>query len=408
MKQRSTQGLGPLLFGVTLVALAALATHWVTLLWRHERSGFSAREHALHLEAQEQASRLGHGAQAPTPGPIREVPGLEVVSLGRYEAPVGVVRLYPRHGQLGVRARAEVVSSLRAREKRRAVMLVGEGTLALVILGILVLMLWRLQRAERQRRQEIEEFISTVSHELKSPLAGIKALLGTIQMGYIPEDRLPEYLEMGLREADRLEHLVENLLIANRIRRSLLEVDLRPVDLELFLGDFRRHREKVLPEQHGGFTLDEGQAHGLWARADVDKLRVVMENLTDNALKYGADGEVRIRVEAGPDTITLWVEDAGVGFRPEEAEGLFEGRRQSPSASGALVHGTGLGLGIARHLARAMGGEVTAHSEGPGRGSRFGVRLARTMAPAKEALDSGAESAGGARPDAPVRQGAES
>lgn len=408
MTRQWPKGLGSILFGVTLVALAALAIHWVTLLWRHERSGFSAREHALHLEAQEHASRLGHGAEPPATGPLRGAPDLEVVPLGRYESPADAIRLYPRFGHLGVRARAGVVTALRAREKRRAVMLVGEGTLALVILGILVVMLWRLRQSERQRRREIEEFISTVSHELKSPLAGIKALLGTIHLGYIPADRLAEYLEMGLREADRLEHLVENLLIANRIRRSLLQVDLRPVDLESFLGDFRRHREKVLPERHGGFTLDEEKARGIWVRADVDKLRVVMENLTDNALKYGPEGEVRIRVESEIEEVTIHVEDEGVGFLPQEVEGLFEGRRQSPSASGSLVHGTGLGLGIARHLARAMGGDLAARSEGPGKGSRFSVRLGRITAPAKEALAGEVGSVGGARPDKATQGSAQS
>jgi signal transduction histidine kinase len=367
---------------VALAALAALAIHWVNLLWRHERTGISAREHALHLAAERQAGSLGRESQPPPLGRIPGASDLEVVPMDQAGAKVGAVRLYPRFGHLGVRARSEVVSELRDRERRRTVMIVGEGALALLMLGILLVMLWRLLLVERQRRREIEEFILSVSHELKSPLAGIKALLGTIQLGYIPEDRLPEYLEMGLREADRLEHLVENLLMANRIRRRLLEVDMGPVDLETFLGDFRRHREKVLPERSGGFSLDEAGARGIWVMADLDKLRVVLENLTDNALKYCPDGEVRIVVEPSDQWVAIQVEDQGVGFRADEAEALFEGHRQSPSTSGALVHGTGLGLGIARHLARAMGGDVTARSDGPGKGSRFSVRLARTAAPA--------------------------
>lgn len=369
--------LGPLIFGFTLLAFAALTVHWVTLLWRHERSGFTDREQALNVAAHRMASQLGSGAVPPLPGKVADAPDLEVVALPEVNPPPGVVRLYPRWRHLGVLPRAEIVSSLRSQQRLRVVMLVGEGALAVLLLGILALMLYRLLVSERQRRREIEEFISTVSHELKTPLAGIKALLGTLQLGYIPPERLSETLEMGLRETDRLEHLVENLVIANRIRRSLLVVDLRPVDLEVFLGEFRRHRETLLPEGLGGFQVDVLSARGVHILADVDKLRVILENLTDNAIKYGAEGEVRIGVRPLDERVTVDVVDHGVGFSPQEAEALFEGRRANTSAQGSLVHGTGLGLTIARHLTRAMGGDIEAHSDGPGRGSRFSVILPR-------------------------------
>jgi len=378
---------GIALFALALVALAALTVHWMVLIWRHESTAVDAQEAALEEAAFRQAQRWGQRAAAPPPGPLPGAPELQVYRISGEPEP-RTARLTPRHPQLGLRPSPQAIERLRDRRRRRTAMIVGEGALAVLLLGVCVVMLWRMLASERQRRREIEAFISSVSHELKTPLAGIKALLGSIEMGNVPASQLPQYLEMGLREADRLEHLVENLLIANRIYRSALQVRLEDVDLHGFFGEFRRHREPLLPEGHAGLRVDEPGARGVWVRADSDKLRVVLENLTDNALKYGEGSEVRIRVLAGDadpgkasggDDVCVVVEDDGAGFEPDQAEALFEGERTHTSSNGTLVHGTGLGLGIARDLARAMDGELYAESPGPGRGSRFTLRLPRAI-----------------------------
>lgn len=373
--------IGIALFALALVALAALTVHWIVLIWRHESTAVDSEEAALEEAAFRQAQRWGQRAAPPPPGPLPGAPELLVYRITGEPEP-RTARLSPRHPQLGLRPSPQAIERLRDRRRRRTAMIVGEGALAVLLLGVCVVMLWRMLASERQRRREIEAFISSVSHELKTPLSGIKALLGSLEMGNVPASQLPQYLEMGLREAHRLEHLVENLLIANRIYRSALQVRLEDVDLHGFLGEFRRHREPLLPEGHAGLRVDEPSARGVWVRADSDKLRVVLENLTDNALKYGEGSEVRIRVLpsdagaiSGDDEVRVVVEDDGAGFEPEQAEALFDGERNHTSSNGTLVHGTGLGLGIARDLARAMGGELCAESPGPGRGSRFTLRL---------------------------------
>jgi signal transduction histidine kinase len=375
----STRRLGPILFAVALVALAALAIHWVFLIWQHETTGISRQEKGLSETAHDLAFHLGRRPAPPLLGPVANHPDLEVVALTRSATPPGSVRLRPRFGELALRIRPEVLDELRAKRRRRSVMMLGEGVLALLLFGVTAAMLLRLLTHERQRRAEFEAFVSTVSHELKTPLAGIKALLGTLQAGNIPPDRIREFLEMGLREADRLEHSVENLLLANRLRRSALEVQLRPLPVREFLGEFLRHRSALLPDGHAGLEVVGPEPADLAVMADADKLRVVLENLTDNALKYGDPAHlVRLAARAeGPD-VRLDVEDQGIGFDPAHAESLFEGVRRATEDQTALIHGTGLGLSIARGLARAMGGDLTAESRGVGQGSRFTVRLRRT------------------------------
>ncbi len=357
--------------------LAALAVHWTVLIWQHESTALSRAEQSLVLAAHRAAGELGRRDRPPGLGPLVGQPRLEVVRLGAEPSADRTVRLSPRFAGYGIRPSPAAVRQLRAKRRRRFMMLLGEGALALVLFVVFCVVLLRLLYGERQRRREIEAFINTISHELKTPLAGIKALLGTLQMGNIPAERMNDYLDMGLRESDRLEHLVENILIANRIRRSTLAVRLKDLDLGPFLVEYLEHRNALLPVDHPGVRLVAEPPPGLSVRADGDKLRVVLENLTDNAIKYGDGSEVRLGVEARSGRVLLVVEDDGIGFEPGGSEALFEGLRAATQEDAAMVHGTGLGLGIARKLARTMDGEVRAHSAGPGKGSRFSVELVR-------------------------------
>jgi signal transduction histidine kinase len=374
------------LFAASILTLAALVVHWTVLLWQHESSALSEAEQSLIVAAHRAAQDLGRRDRPPRLGPLTGEPRLEVLRLGAeagVESAAGqsagrTVRLSPRFAGYGIRPSPAVVKQLRSKRRRRFLMLLGEGGLALVLFLVFCVVLLRLLYGERQRRREIEAFINTISHELKTPLAGIKALLGTLQMGNIPAERMNEYLDMGLRESDRLEHLVENILIANRIRRSTLAVRLKDLDLGPFLVEYLDHRNALLPVDHPGVHLVEDPPDGLLVRADGDKLRVVLENLTDNAIKYGDSSRVRFEVEARADRVHLVVADDGIGFAPEGVEALFEGLRAATQEDAAMVHGTGLGLGIARKLARTMDGEVRAQSPGPGKGSRFTVELRRS------------------------------
>lgn len=365
------------LFAASILTLAALVVHWTVLIWQHESNTLSQAEQSLHVAANRAALELGSQDRAPVPGPLAGRPRLEVVRIGAVPSPVRTVRLSPRFTDYGIRPSPAVVRQLRAKRRRRFMMIMGEGGLALVLFVVFCVVLLRLLYGERQRRRENEAFINTVSHELKTPLAGIKALLGTLQMGNIPPERMNEYLDMGLRESDHLEHLVENILIANRIRRSTLAVQLKDLELGPFLAEYLEHRNALLPVNHPGVRLAAPPPDGQRVRADGDKLRVVLENLTDNAIKYGDGSEVRLVVEPDGERLRLMVEDDGIGFDPDGGEALFEGLRAATLQDAAMVHGTGLGLGIARNLARAMGGDVTATSDGAGKGSRFAVELRR-------------------------------
>jgi signal transduction histidine kinase len=169
--------------------------------------------------------------------------------------------------------------------------------------------------------------------------------------------------------AARLEHLVESIAAyqAAVVRRTADQT--RPVR-EWVLPVLEHRRATV----HGEvLDVELGRAGELPVRAEADGLRVVMENLLDNARKYGSGSPVRITARAEGAQVLIDVSDAGMGFDADDAERIFAPYQRTAAAE--RRHGTGLGLHISRMLARAMEGELTARSAGRGHGSTFTLAL---------------------------------
>jgi signal transduction histidine kinase len=140
------------------------------------------------------------------------------------------------------------------------------------------------------------------------------------------------------------------------------------VDVARFIADLLAHRERTA----SGGTVELAAIDAVQVLADRDGLRVILENLLDNAQKYGG-GSVRLAADIGDGRWRLDISDKGRGFPPETAEKLFD--LHNRGSGEGVTHGAGLGLAIARQLARRMGGDITARSAGPGLGAVFSVTL---------------------------------
>jgi len=277
---------------------------------------------------------------------------------------------------------AERHLEIAARHDRRNVMLVGESTLLALMLSGSLVVLFLLAQRRKQQREDMEKLLQFTSHEFKTPVAGVKGLLQSLAIGSIPEAQRAELLKLGQIECDRLEHLAETILAYQRAMSRDPRAGAQPIDAAKFITDLLAHRERTAV----GGNVEVTSIDAVQVLADRDGLRVILENLLDNAHKYGG-GSVRLAAATGDGRWRLEIRDQGRGFEPQIAEKLFDLHHRG-SGEG-VTHGAGLGLAIARQLARRMGGDIAAYSAGAGHGAVFTVTL--LLAP-PSALQPAAES----------------
>jgi signal transduction histidine kinase len=276
--------------------------------------------------------------------------------------------LLERETGLTMQEVAERQIEIATHHDRRNVMLVGESTLLALMLSGSLVVLFLLAQRRKQQREDMEKLLQFTSHEFKTPVAGVKGLLQSLAMGSIPESQRAELIKLGQIECDRLEHLAETILAYQRAMSRDPREGAQRVDAAKFIADLLAHRERTAV----GGEVEVGTIEAALVLADRDGLRVILENLLDNAHKYGG-GSVRISAAIDGGRWRLDISDRGRGFEPEAAEKLFD--LHNRGSGEGMTHGAGLGLAIARQLARRLGGDITAHSPGPGKGAVFTVSL---------------------------------
>lgn len=367
----TTSRLGRGLFALAVVLLIALGVWWIVLLDRSLSSEHRLLRQSLADAAAVHAARLRAAGTLPPTGSFTDDPRFVVVDAAAAAADLGAELRAPRR-LVATRAATDELEQHYGRKRR---MLAGEGVLLCSLLLAVVAMLYRLFRAERRFHDEMEHFLSRVTHEMKTPLAGIKAVLQTIATGRMPPERLQELSQRALRGVEREEALVQNLLLAQRLRTGFALAQ-EEVELCGLLRTLIASRAD-LPAEPVQFTLrcDHEPVNAI---GDLAAIRSILDNLLDNATKYGG-GEVAIALQVDAGALTLEVRDNGVGFAAERTEALFQPFVRDAAGAGKRS-GTGLGLWIARGLAEQMHGSLTAESPGPGQGATFHLRL--PLAPA--------------------------
>jgi PAS domain S-box-containing protein len=228
---------------------------------------------------------------------------------------------------------------------------------------------------ERAVEQLKTDFVATVSHELRTPLAAIYGAALTLQREDIrlEASQRDGLLDVVASESDRLARIVNDILWASRLDSGQMRISIESCDASKLVRQVAEALRSNTPE---GVTLVVEAEDGLPpVAADPDKLRQIVTNLVDNAVKYSPDGgRVLIAVSQAGNRIRLRVEDEGLGVPPAEQDRIFEKFfRLDPNLTRG-VGGTGLGLYICRELVFRMGGRIWVVSDGR-RGSAFFVEL---------------------------------
>ncbi len=220
------------------------------------------------------------------------------------------------------------------------------------------------------------DFVANVSHELKTPLAGIKAYAETLREGAIhDQEHNIDFLRRIESQAERLEQLILDMLSLARVESGEQPFEMENIDVRTTVSDCLKRHAALAEAKHISLQVEPPESP-LAVRADREGLRQILDNLLDNAIKYTPQaGRVTIRWRRDDELAVFEVEDTGIGIATSEQQRVFERFYRVDRARSRELGGTGLGLSIVKHLAQAFGGGVSLRSR-PGHGSVFIVRLA--------------------------------
>ena len=223
------------------------------------------------------------------------------------------------------------------------------------------------------------EFVATVSHELRTPLAAIYGSAQTLLRRDLELDsmRKERLLAVIASESERLTRIVADILLANKIDSGRLYLDRHPLHAGELASEVVEQMRDVFAAREDVVIELDVRDEAPFVACDADKLRQVLINLVDNAVKYSPDGgRVRLRIEPDKERLRLLVSDEGLGIAHREQRRIFcKFYRADPEQSRG-VGGTGLGLYISRELIRLMGGRLSVTSK-EAQGSTFVVELPR-------------------------------
>jgi PAS domain S-box-containing protein len=239
----------------------------------------------------------------------------------------------------------------------------------------------RAEAALRETDRRKDEFLATLAHELRNPLAPIRQAALISRSTNATEAQKRWSHDVISRQVHHMSLLLDDLLDISRITRGTLELRLEATDLADVIDAAVETARPLLDSKRHSFKVEPPE-HTVRFMADPLRLAQVLSNLLTNAAKYtDAQGEIHLRAEETGDAIVIRVRDNGIGIPQAAAVSVFDMFAQVKSAQDRSEGGLGIGLALSRGLVELHGGSIEVVSEGLGRGSEFIVRLPRHAAP---------------------------
>ncbi|MEY3238121.1 MAG: hypothetical protein RI883_2222, partial [Bacteroidota bacterium] len=254
---------------------------------------------------------------------------------------------------------------------KRVVMIIGEG---LVFFSILLFGLWKIRssiKKELQLSQRLTNFLLSVTHELKTPLAANKLYLQTIQKRNLEEDKRKDLMEKAIQENIRLELMIDNILNATRLENNALKPHKEKVELSDFLNQIVERFHK----RHQNEFIERKINPGINIEIDIFFFETIINNLIENAVKYaGSDAKIEVYLKKENSNIIFGVKDQGPGIPKNQRVDMFKKFYRIGNEETRLQKGSGLGLFIVAELVRIHKGKILYKENSPS-GANFEITL---------------------------------
>jgi PAS domain S-box-containing protein len=235
----------------------------------------------------------------------------------------------------------------------------------------------KLQEADRRK----DEFLAMLAHELRNPLAPIRAAAQLLKIDSGDDGRVRQASEIIGRQVEHITSLVDDLLDVARVTRGQVSLEKHPVDVRSLIADAVEQAGSAIESRGHRLVLPQ-TTESFQVLGDRKRLVQVIANLLNNAAKYTPEGgNIEVRLEAQRDQLMLVVQDDGIGIAQELLPRVFELFTQAQRSADRSQGGLGIGLSLVKSLVESHGGSVTADSKGTGAGTKFTVQLPRYHEP---------------------------
>ncbi len=248
------------------------------------------------------------------------------------------------------------------------------GLILLIGLSFITSIIFRDLNVQLRLRELYDNFISNVTHELKSPLSSIQLYLETLRQRDVPPDKQKEFLDIMMTDADRLQRLINSILEISAQEKKKSFKDYKVYSADDFL-------KKIIEESFQRFRVKK-ENYTIEGKADCriaaikESLKIVFDNLVDNAVKYSANvPDIKVRIICAPNKLIIDFSDKGIGIPPKERKKIFRKFYRINNKDNPNVKGTGLGLYHVRQIIKLHKGKIYLVNEGITRGSVFRIEL---------------------------------
>lgn len=258
---------------------------------------------------------------------------------------------------------------------KRWLMIAGEGSVFALILGLGIYRTRNTFKKEFDLSNQQKNFMLSITHELKSPIAATRLQIETLIKHQLPQEKQTLVLNQALQETERLDALVEKILLANRIESSAYFMQMETINLSSLCIEIIENLKISLLKNHEVVAFID---QAIFIQGDALAFTSILTNLLDNAAKYAPQkSKIEVVLKKNNDQVLLQVKDEGIGISAKDEVEIFKKFYRSGSEETRNTKGTGLGLYIVKNLVKMHGGQIKISANQP-KGSIFTIQINST------------------------------